>query len=384
VSAARSRATAAAGHTRRPAQEAGGGPAVPPVGDDDVAEPLAVAFGRVRAPDVVVAVSRAGRRHIASGGTAPAPRAPRDHLVYELGSLTKTFTVLLLADLATRGVLGLDDPVTAHLPGLPVRHPATHKITLRHLATHTAGLPRVPRDLVPSALLHPTRNGYAGYTRERLLDAFARTRPRHEPGAHWHYSNLGTALLGPALEAAAGAPYPDLLARHVLAPLGLASATTARPGPAAGPPEARVPALGRRGDGRTPMPPTDMAAFAAAGALRADPLDLLTYAEAHLRPEKTPLAEALRVVRVPQLRRGTGRRHTHTLGWYQHPAAEGPLLFHAGATFGQQSFAGFHPATGTAVAAVATRHDRRCAVVQAGYTLLHELASLGPHSAPVA
>lgn len=321
------------------------------------------ALARVRAPDVVLAVSRAGRRTYACGGTVEGA-AGREHLAYGLGSLTKTFTVLLLADLARAGALALDDPLTAHLPGA---YPAgAGRITLRHLATHTSGLPRVPRDLLLPAVLHPQTNGYAGYTRDRLLAAFAAARPRHAPGTRWHYSNLGIALLGPALEHAAGAPYPELLARRVLRPLGLAGAFLGPDGPAA--------ATGHRGDGRTPVPAVDMAAFRAAGGLHATPADLLAYAEALLDPAAAPLRD----VQVPQLRRRTPRHRdeVHTLTWFQHPAPGGPLLFHAGATFGQQCFLGFHPATRTAVAGFATRHDRLTAVVGASYGLLHSLTTL--------
>jgi CubicO group peptidase (beta-lactamase class C family) len=293
-----------------------------------------------------------------------------------VGSLSKTFTVLLLADLARAGVLGLDDPLAAHLPALPglrLTHANTRRITLRHLATHTSGLPRVPRDLVPGAVLHPYTNGYAGYDTERLLRAFARTRTRHRPGTRWHYSNFGAALLGPAMEQAAGSDYATLLSARVLGPLGLAGVTTL-PGPV-------VPgadAIGYRADGRTPLPATDMAAFAAAGAVHAPPADLLTYAEAHLDPGRTPLAEALRDVQVPQLTRGPRHRNTHTLTWYHHPAPNGPLLFHAGATFGLQAFLGYHPATGTAVAALANRHDRATRIVGTGYALLYELCGTPP------
>ncbi|MFG1809589.1 serine hydrolase domain-containing protein [Streptomyces sp. NPDC049040] len=328
------------------------------------------AMARVRAPDVVVAVSRAGRRTYAAGGTAPPPTVPREELSFALGSLSKTFTVLLLADLVHTGALGLDDPLAAHLPGLPPRSGNARRITLRHLATHTSGLPRVPRDLVPGALLHPYANGYAGYSRHRLLAALATTRVRHAPGTRWHYSNFGLALLGPVLENATGTPFPELLDRRVLRPLALTS-TTLGTDPGA----RRERAVGRRGDGRTPLPPTDMAAFAAAGGLLSTPGDLLGYAEAHLDPAGGEPAQALRDVQVPQLRRGVPhRRETHTLTWFQHAAAGGPVLFHAGATFGQQCFLGFHPATRTAVAAFATRHDRTCAVVSAGYTLLQDLA----------
>lgn len=339
---------------------------------DRLADLLHGALARVRAPDVVVAVSRDGRRALASGGTVPVPAVPREKLSYALGSLSKTFTVLLLAGLTRAGVLGLDDPLAAHLPGLPPLGGNARSITLRHLATHTSGLPRVPRDLIAGAVLRPYANGYADYSRDRLLAAFARTRPRHRPGTRWRYSNFGLALLGQALESAAGAAYPDLLARRVLNPLALTATTFgtgggARPGHAV--------AVGRRSDGVTPLPPADTAAFAPAGGLLSTPDDVLGYAEAHLGPAGGPLADALRDVQVPQLRRGSLHgRETHTLTWYQHPAAGGPVLFHPGATFGQQCFLGFHPATRTAVAAFATRHDRRCAVVSSGYGLLQELA----------
>jgi CubicO group peptidase (beta-lactamase class C family) len=152
----------------------------------EVASRLERALSQVRAPDVVFAVTRGGRRTVVSGGSATAPPVPRDALRYELGSLSKTFTVLLLADLARAGRLGLDDPLAAHLPGLPLPDGHARRITLRHLATHTSGLPRVPRDLIAGAVLHPYANGYASYDRERLLDAFARTRVRHAPGTRWH------------------------------------------------------------------------------------------------------------------------------------------------------------------------------------------------------
>jgi CubicO group peptidase (beta-lactamase class C family) len=346
-----------------------------PAGIADLADLMDAAVARVSAPDVVVAVSRDGHRAVAAGGTAPArDRAapPREELRFALGSLSKTFTVLLLADLVRSGALGLDDPLAAHLPGtvLPPGDDA-RRITLRHLATHTSGLPRIPRDLLAGALLRPRTNGYAGYRRDRLLTAFAQARLRTAPGSRRRYSNFGLALLGSALEHAAGSPFADLLARRLLGPLALGAT-----GPSAiGPTATGQAAIGYRGDGRTPLPAGDMAAFTPAGGLLATPDDVLAYAEAHLDPDAGPLAPALRAVQVPQLRQRSWRRQeTYTLTWIQHPAAGGPLLFHAGATFGQQCFLGFHPGTRTAVAAFANRHDRTCAVVGSGYALLQELA----------
>ncbi|MFB6569277.1 serine hydrolase domain-containing protein [Streptomyces noursei] len=339
----------------------------PPSGGPALADRLAYALTTVNAPDVVLAVTRRGRRTVVSGGTALAPPTPRQDLRYELGSLTKTFTVLLLADLAANGALRLDDPLTARLPRLPLRHPWSGRITLRHLATHTSGLPRIPTDLLIGALVRPYENGYSRYDTERLLRTFAHTRPRHRPGTRWRYSNFGLALLGPAMEHTTGTGYPDLLTTRVLKPLGL-TGTTLAPG-ATG-----TEAVGHRTNGTTPVQSTDMGAFAAAGAVRSTPDDLLTYLEAHLYPEGSPLAGALRAVRTPLLRRGWRHRNTHTLTWYQHPAARGPLLFHVGATFGQQAFLGFHPASGTGLVALATRRGRTCRMVTTAYELLYALA----------
>ncbi|MFB7634570.1 serine hydrolase domain-containing protein [Streptomyces sp. NPDC056149] len=333
-------------------------------------ERLADTLARIDAPDVVLAVTRQGHRTVLSGGSALAPPTPRPALRYELGSLSKTFTVLLLAELAVNGELSLDDPLTARLPRLPLNHPRSGRITLRHLATHTSGLPRIPADLLLGALLRPYDDGYSGYATEHLLRTFARTRPRHRPGTRWRYSNFGLALVGSALSHTTGTAYPDLLAARVLKPLGL-TGTTLAPG-ATG-----TDAVGHRANGTTPVRGTDMGAFAAAGAVRATPDDLLTYVEAHLSPGGSPLAAALRTVQVPLLRRGWRHRNTHTLTWYQHPAPRGPLLFHVGATFGQQAFVGYHPASGTGLIALATRRGHTCRMVTSAYELLYALAGDG-------
>ncbi|MEU9122590.1 serine hydrolase domain-containing protein [Streptomyces sp. NPDC048506] len=332
-----------------------------------LADRLADAVTRIDAPDVVLAATRRGVRTVVTGGTALSPPTPRHALHYELGSLSKTFTVLLLTGLARSGVLALDDPLAAHLPGLPLPHPRSRRITLWHLATHTSGLPRIPADLIAGALLHPYANGYASYDTERLLRTFARTRPRHRPGTRWRYSNFGLALLGPAMSRAAGAAYPELLADRVLGPLGLADTTL-------GPGTTGTDAIGHRTNGVTPVPGADMGAFAAAGSVRATPGDLLGYLEAHLSPEATPLSGPLRDVQVPLLRRGWRYRNTHTLTWYHHPAPHGPLLFHVGATFGQQAFLGYHPATHTGLVALATRRGRTCRMISTAYELLYALA----------
>jgi CubicO group peptidase (beta-lactamase class C family) len=239
-------------------------------------------------------------------------------------------------------------------------------VTLAHLITHTAGLPALPADFVPRALPAWRTNPYARYPAARVIDAFLGHRPRHRPGTRWHYSNVGVSVLGHAVAAATGRAWEDLLTAHVLRPLGLSGTALTAEDP-------KTDAVGHGKDGRTPVPPFDAGGFQAAGAVRATPHDLLAFLEAHLAPDGSPAAGALRAVRVPVLRRGPGHRHVHTMAWFRHPTDGGPMYFHSGATLGQQAFLGFRPDTGTALAAVCTRRFRaRDPFIATAYALLAE------------
>lgn len=335
-----------------------------PHADERLHERLGDAVAAVDAPDTVFAVSRHGRRTVRTGGTAPPPPYPRETLRYEIGSAGKTFTGLLLARLMDEGRLTGGEPASALLDG--GRPTGPEPVTLVHLITHTSGLPRLPPDFYARALPARRTNPYARYPGARVVDAFLRHRPRHRPGTRWRYSNFGVAVLGHALAAATGTPWPDLITGELLGPLGLGD-TALRA-------ERGRDATGHTRDGRTAVPAFDAGGFPAAGALRATPHDLLTFLEAHLDPGRCPpLAGALHAVRTPVLRRGLGHRHVHTAAWFRHPMDGGPLYFHSGATPGQQAFLGFRPDTGTALAAVCGRRYRaHDPFVTTAYNLLAE------------
>lgn len=325
---------------------------------------LDAAVTAVDAPDVVLALSHHGHRTVHHGGTRTPPPVPREHLRYETGSASKVYAGLLLAHLTATGRLSGGEPAARCLD--PRRPVGPAPVTLTHLITHTAGLPRLPADFYPRALPAWRTNPYARYSAERVVAAFVRHRPRHRPGTRWRYSNFGVAVLGHALAAALQTPWDTLLAEEVLRPLALTGTALTATGPDAD-------ATGHRGDG-TPVPALDAGGFRAAGAVRATPGDLLTLLEAHLDPPPgSPLAGALHAVRRPVLRRGLGHRHEHTLTWFRHPTGHGPMYFHSGATLGQQTFLGFRPDTGTALAAVCTRRFRaRDPFVPTAYALLAE------------
>ncbi|MGX1508334.1 UNVERIFIED_CONTAM: CubicO group peptidase (beta-lactamase class C family) [Streptomyces graminofaciens] len=325
---------------------------------------LEEAVRAVDAPDVVFACSVDGRRTVRCGGTGPAPPVPRELLRYEIGSASKTFTGLLLARLVLAGLVSGDDAAAVRLAG--TRPAGTGDVTLMHLVTHTSGLPSLPSGFRRQALPRWSTNPYAGYPAERVVRTFLDSRPRHRPGTRWRYSNFGVAVLGHTLAAATATPWDELLTRRVLEPLGLAGTGLSPAGPA-------VDATGHRADGATPTPPFLIGGFQAAGAVRARPHDLLTFLEAHLAPDGRPLADALRWVCRPVLRRGWGHRHEHTPAWFRHPTANGPMYFHSGATSGQQAFLGFCPDTGIALAALSTRrYHRRDGLVSTAYRLLSQ------------
>ncbi|MEV6170704.1 serine hydrolase domain-containing protein [Streptomyces sp. NPDC051954] len=336
----------------------------PPGSDDALRERLESAVAAVDAPDTVFAVSRSGQRTLYCGGTAPPPPVPREDLRYEIGSASKTFTGLLLAQLIQRGLLTGGEPAAACLD--PARRTDPAPVTLAHLITHTAGLPALPADFYARALPAWHTNPYGRYPAERVTDAFLRRRIRHRPGTRWEYSNFGVAVLGHAVAAATGTSWEELLGTHVLRPLGLDGTALRAEDP-------KTDATGHGKDGRTRTLAFDAGGFQAAGAVRATPHDLLTFLEAHLDPAGSPLADALRAVRTPVLRRGLGHRHVHTMAWFRHPTDDGPMYFHSGATLGQQAFLGFRPDTGTALVALCTRRFRaRDAFVATAYALLAE------------
>lgn len=163
------------------------------------------------------------------GGAGITDRVAHGHdadRFVEIGSLTKVLTGTVLARLAAEGDLGFDTPLEECLDEVP----RGTGITLRHLAEHTSGLPRLPvgPDDLPTG---PPDDPYAGFTetalRESLRDLDRLTAGR---SGREEYSNLGYAVLGLALTTATGCSYQRLLDTHVLVPLGLgAGAMTASP-----------------------------------------------------------------------------------------------------------------------------------------------------------
>ena len=284
---------------------------------------------------VVVGILEDGAppRVVACGGTGIGDRKLDADSIFEIGSLTKVFTGVLLADMAARGEVALDDPLQRYLPeGVHVPGPAWRPITLRDMATHTSALPRDPSNL------GNTPRAYASYTTEDLYAFLAGYALPRDPGSRDEYSNL-FALAGHALAHRAGRPYDALLRERVLAPLALHATGT------------RV-AKDTQGHDDLGDEIADFVvpALEPATGLRSSVNDLLRFAAANLRDGDAPIDRALRDARVPQ-RPIDGTDRYWGLGWGVEP--RGGAVGHQGATFGYTSYLHVDPQRQRAIVVLA-------------------------------
>jgi CubicO group peptidase (beta-lactamase class C family) len=303
-----------------------------------VIEALLAKHGRRDVGLVAGTVLGGERRVVARGATGC-------DAIFEIGSITKVFTALLLARLAEAGTVSIDEPV---LPG--------HAATLADLASHTAGFPHLPRGMLLSRSVDPD-DPYATFGDAEMAAALETVKLKR-PGKV-RYSNFGGGLLGHRLAQRAGCGYGELVEREICRPLGLVDT------------HADVPSgkLNRFADGHNrrgkPVPHWHLDALAGAGVLRSTADDLLTFLEFQLAPPATPLGVA---ARRTQIMRAGHRRLEVGLGWMRSAG----VLWHNGGTGGFRTFAGFAPerAAGVVVLSSSAR-----SVDELGMELLQQLGA---------
>jgi CubicO group peptidase (beta-lactamase class C family) len=293
---------------------------------------------------VIGVVDRTGPRVYAYGRLAPGPgsTAPDGDTVYEIASITKPFTALLLAEMAERKEVALDDPVAKFLPP-DVRTPATDRpITLLSLATHHSGLPRMPWNFRPK----DPDNPYVDYSADDLLRFLPRAGVH--PTGRFEYSNVGYGLLGHALSRRGGKPYEALVVERIAGPLGMADTRVAL-----------SPAMRSRlappfdADGE-PDRNWDFDGIPGGGALRSTANDMLRFLAAQLdlpagKGEARPATPDTlrRAIAASHEPRDTAQGEVQIcLGW--HLTKDG-RHWHNGQTGGYHSFAAFDRRGGAGV-----------------------------------
>jgi serine-type D-Ala-D-Ala carboxypeptidase/endopeptidase len=282
---------------------------------------------------IVASVFDAGRQKIVTFGRCGAAndRALDGDTVFEIGSITKVFTALLLTEMVTRGEVALDDPVSKYLPDrgkIPARD--GKQITLLDLATYTSGLPRLP-DGIPRVGDNP----YASYTVEQLYAFLSNHTLRFDPGTHYEYANLGFGLLGHALALRANASYEDLVVSRICAPLGLADTRISLTA------SMRERLAQGHLSNLKPASNWDLPTLAGAGALRSTANDLLKFMKATCLTEAgAPLRPAIDL--LLQTRRPTDISSTKVgLGWFVRSGSDDEIVWKDGMTGGYASYAGF-------------------------------------------
>lgn len=286
---------------------------------------------------VVGIIDSQGRRVIAYGKLDKDDARPLNgDTVFEIGSVTKVFTSLLLADMVQRGEVALADPVSKYLPeGVKVPERGGHTIMLVDLSTHTSGLPRLPNNLHPKDPANP----YADYRAEQLYQFLSTSELTRDIGSQFEYSNLGGGLLGHVLARRAGLDYAELVRTRITAPLGMKST-----GVVLSPDVKARLAVGHNGE-LAAVANWDFDVLAGAGALRSTANDMLTFLAANLGSVKSPLATAMAAmlsVRRPMGPPGAGEIG---LGWLVTKPKDDEVVWHNGGTYGYRSLVGYNTKT---------------------------------------
>ena len=286
--------------------------------------------------------------------------------VFEIGSITKTFTTAILADMVKRGEVSLSDPVAKLLPpGTVAPSRDGREITLLDLATQSSGLPSVPSNFAPKDRANP----WADYSSQQLYDYLKSYQLTRGIGEKYEYSNVGMGLLGFALAQRAGMSYEDLVTARVLTPLKMADtritltvALQRRLAPGHGP------------DGSV-VKNWDLTTLAGAGAIRSTVNDMLTYIRANADSTSTPLGATLAMTH--------GERHaagspmvTIGLGWHRLRTPAGNwIVWHNGGTGGYRTFTGYSEKTGEGIVVLANSAN---GVDDLGFHLLDPSFPLSP------
>ncbi|MFD0748543.1 serine hydrolase domain-containing protein [Mucilaginibacter calamicampi] len=259
-------------------------------------------------------------------------KLPTGNTIFEIASITKTFTAALLAWYVNEGKAQLNDPITKYLPDSVAANPQLKNVTLLSLSNHTSGLARMPENY-SAQVPYDRGNPYKNYNRQLLFSYLKRCRLNTDPGKTYAYSNLGAGLLGVILEKISGRSYDQMVQEIICAPLMMKNT---------GQHLSRI-----QNDRFTSVysengeltPAWDFDALAALGSLRSSLSDLANYVKANLAGDGNKLSKAF------ELTHQITYKNSDTaigLGWHIIKVAGADYTFHNGGTYGSSSFLAFN------------------------------------------
>jgi CubicO group peptidase (beta-lactamase class C family) len=262
--------------------------------------------------------------------------AVNEHSVFEIGSISKTFTTILLAQKIINGEMSLDDPISKYLPetvNIPTRN--GRNITIRDLATHASALPRMPDNFTPA---NPN-NPFVDYTYENLYSFLSNYELTRDIGVLSEYSNLGMGLLGHILELQSGKVYEELVIENIAKPLGMNdTAVTLN--------ASMKKRLAKGHNGLSEVENWDIITLAGAGGIRSTVSDMVKFVQANMGINKSALYNAMQLTHQPTFKNQDG---DFEIGLAWHYENDKSVIWHNGRTGGYSAFAGFLPETNKGV-----------------------------------
>jgi len=251
--------------------------------------------------------------------------------IFEIGSISKAYTATLLCQLVKEGKCQLDDPIQEYLPdGVTAPTRGGKSITLRHLASHRSGLPRMPDNFAPADPNDP----FVDYTPKRMYDFLQSVELKRDIGSEYEYSNYATGLLGSLLARIDGKDsYEQLLVERLAKPLELSDTRLTLDDKQSK----------RFADGHANGRKVDhwgFNALAGCGAINSTARDVLRFVYFNLGMKDCELSDAMKMARVPRTDTGVPDLEM-ALGWHVWNKHDAEIVWHNGGTGGFHSFTGF-------------------------------------------
>jgi len=251
-----------------------------------------------------------------------------EHSVFEIGSISKVFTTILLAKKVSNGDMKLSDPISMYLPKevkIPTR--GGKEITLSNLATHTSGLPRMPNNFAPADPLNP----FADYSVKQIYEFLSSYELTRDIGEAYEYSNYGMGLLGHILELKTGKTYEQLVIDNIAKPLRMTNTALTFS-------EAMKTKLAKPHMGTTQVSNWDIITLAGAGGIRSTATDMVAFVKANMGVTKSPIFKALALSHQSTYK---NKEDDFEIGLGWHFENNNTIIWHNGQTGGYHSFIGF-------------------------------------------
>ncbi|MEM6800245.1 MAG: serine hydrolase [Bacteroidota bacterium] len=258
--------------------------------------------------------------------------APKKYTLYEIGSISKVFTSLALAQATIEEKCRIEDPLDAYLPeGLALNLYEGSPILLKHLSNHSSGLPVVP-DNMPMA---DPGNPYADYDRDLMNEFLQSYQLTRSPENKFEYSNLAVGLLGELLADLEGISYEAMIAEKICKPLGMDNTTLSLN-------EDQKLRLSPGHKGSKEVANWELGSMAGAGGIRSTASDMLNFLIYQMSMQSSSLSKAMKLSQ-----KGTfalNQSDSVALGWFIKQSADSKIIWHNGETGGYHSFLGFDKA----------------------------------------